>query len=449
MKIGKYHKRKRSILKRLIDGLIAGALTIVLALSFVAPAQAGTGRVDFIDASHYQAKDGLPISYFQTIKRAGTDGAAFKVSDDNDYRDPSASVNIANARAAGLRVSAYHYGRLKSVSDARAEAKWFDKNLQANGFSKTKDGYAVLDIEEQSLTKDKYKLTSYVNAFLAEMHSLGYDRTDIYTGKSFYENRLVASKLDNKQPWLARYASDGKTVLDPGNNRGSHQWSSSYVYTVNGANKYFDVNIDYAGKYTGAVSSKVGKIGNVSLVNYLKSKGKAWSYSAREKIAKQYGITGYKGTAAQNIALLAKLKAGIKPAKVKASDLIKQHYYTSVKKVKLTRTAGLYRSVEFTSRLRYYKKGTVFTVKSIKYSKAGTPRLKVASGFYLTANKSYVSSVSTAKKPVKKPSVKTYTVKRGDSIWAIAKAKKTTVSKLKSKNNLHSDLIYPGQKLKY
>jgi LysM repeat protein len=91
----------------------------------------------------------------------------------------------------------------------------------------------------------------------------------------------------------------------------------------------------------------------------------------------------------------------------------------------------------------------VFTVKSIKYSKAGTPRLKVASGFYLTANKSYVSSVSTAKKPVKKPSVKTYTVKRGDSIWAIAKAKKTTVSKLKSKNNLHSDLIYPGQKLKY
>jgi GH25 family lysozyme M1 (1,4-beta-N-acetylmuramidase)/LysM repeat protein len=449
MKIGKYHRRKRSALKKLINGMISGALTIMLVLSFCAPAQAA-GRVDFIDASHHQATKGLPLSYFQTIKRAGTDGAAFKVSEGNSYRDPSASVNIANARAAGLRVNAYHYGLLTSVADAKEEAQWFDKNLQADGLSKTNDGYVVLDIEESSLTRDADKLTSYVNAFLDEMHSLGYDRTDIYTGKSFYENRLVASKLDNKQPWLARYASDGKTVLDPGNNRGSHQWSSSYVYTVNGANKYFDVNIDYAGKYTGAVSSKVGKIGNVSLVNYLKSKGKAWSYSAREKLAKQYGITGYKGTAAQNIALLAKLKAGVKPAKVIAVDLIKQHYFTSVKKVKMTRTAGLYRSVEFTSRLRYYKKGTAFTVKSVVYSKAGTPRLKVSSGFYLTANKDYVSSIkSPVKKVVKKPSAKIYKVKSGDSLWAIAKAKKTTVKALKSKNHLHSDLIYPGEKLKY
>jgi GH25 family lysozyme M1 (1,4-beta-N-acetylmuramidase)/LysM repeat protein len=426
-------------------------LCLALAFSFCLPASAETGKVDFIDASHYQSINGLPISYFQTIKRAGTDGAAFKVSQGNTYRDPSASVNIANARAAGLRVSVYHYGLLTSISDAEAEAQWFDKNLQVDGFSKTNDGYVVLDIEERSLTKDADKLTSYVNAFLDEMHKLGYDRTDIYTGKSFYENRLVASKLSNKQPWLARYASDGKTVLDPGNERGAHQWSSSYVYTIDGVNKSFDVSIDYAGKYTGAVSSKVGKIGSVSLVNYLKTKGKGWLYKDRLKLAKQYGIIDYKGSAAQNIALLAKLKAGIKPAKVKVIDLIKQHYITSAKRVKLTKTAGLYRSIQFDQkyRLRFFKKGTEFTVKSIEYSKASTPRLKVSSGFYLTANKNYVSSVLITKKAVKKATKKPYVVKKNDNLWTIAKHLKTTVSNLKNKNHLRSDLIRPGMKLKY
>ena len=45
-------------------------------------------------------------------------------------------------------------------------------------------------------------------------------------------------------------------------------------------------------------------------------------------------------------------------------------------------------------------------------------------------------------------SASTYKVKSGDNLYNIAKANQTTVSKIKSANNLSSNLIYPGQTLK-
>jgi N-acetylmuramoyl-L-alanine amidase len=57
---------------------------------------------------------------------------------------------------------------------------------------------------------------------------------------------------------------------------------------------------------------------NMSVVDYLASKGIDHSFTNREKLAKQYGIKGYKGSPAQNLELLAKLKKGL-PKKESAS----------------------------------------------------------------------------------------------------------------------------------
>ncbi|MDD3314339.1 MAG: LysM peptidoglycan-binding domain-containing protein [Syntrophaceticus sp.] len=56
----------------------------------------------------------------------------------------------------------------------------------------------------------------------------------------------------------------------------------------------------------------------------------------------------------------------------------------------------------------------------------------------------------TTPKPAEpsKPSGTTYTVKSGDSLWAIANRHKTTVAKLQQLNNISGSLIYPGQKLR-
>lgn len=47
-----------------------------------------------------------------------------------------------------------------------------------------------------------------------------------------------------------------------------------------------------------------------SIVDYLKSKGQDSSYTAREKLAAQYGISGYSGVDTQNTSLLSKMRAG-------------------------------------------------------------------------------------------------------------------------------------------
>lgn len=49
---------------------------------------------------------------------------------------------------------------------------------------------------------------------------------------------------------------------------------------------------------------------NTSIVDYLKSQGQDSSYAGRKKLAEQYGISGYSGTAAQNTSLLNSLRGG-------------------------------------------------------------------------------------------------------------------------------------------
>lgn len=63
-----------------------------------------------------------------------------------------------------------------------------------------------------------------------------------------------------------------------------------------------------------APSKPQGNMTTDSIVVYLNSIGVDSSFKNREKLAKQYGISNYRGTASQNTQLLALLRKGSKPA---------------------------------------------------------------------------------------------------------------------------------------
>nr|WP_077915832.1 DUF5776 domain-containing protein [Listeria monocytogenes] len=131
---------------------------------------------------------------------------------------------------------------------------------------------------------------------------------------------------------------------------------------------------------------------NLGLVDYMVSKKMDSSFSNRAKLAAKYGIKGYKGTASQNITLLAKLKAG-KPHKPASNNT----YYTeNPKKIKTLVQCDLYDSVDFTEKNKTggtYPPGTIFTIAGMAKTKGGTPRLKTKSGYFLTANKKFVKKI--------------------------------------------------------
>lgn len=57
------------------------------------------------------------------------------------------------------------------------------------------------------------------------------------------------------------------------------------------------------------------------------------------------------------------------------------------------------------------------------------------------------SSTASLPKPKPQPSVTRYTVKRGDTLSAIAKRNRTTVSAIQRANGISGAMIHPGQRL--
>lgn len=423
------------MIKRTMKRIFAPVAAVALAFSFGLSAFAQTPDIDFIDVSHHNSNSGLPLAFYQTIKASGVQGVVVKVSEGTGYLDPSASVNIANAKAAGMVVSAYHFARYTSTASAKAEAKAFAAKLKAVGFDAKKDGYVVVDVEATNLSSSPAKLTEYTNAFIAQMKALGYTKIDLYTGNAFYHSRLQPAKLTVSKPWLARYPlypATGQPAPVFNNGKGAWQWASDYVFP--GLSQYgrFDVSVDYAGKYTSTkVASSATKpgvvkpVGSVSLVNYLKAHGKPFSYASRAKLAAQYGITNYSGTAAQNIALLAKLKSGVKPIATTTPN-----------------------STVSTTKVYVVKSGDTLGKIAKKY---GTTVAKLASlNGIKNVNKIYVGEKIKVSGTVKATNTKKYyTVKRGDTVSEIAAKYSTTVTKIKAWNKLANvNRIYVGEKLR-
>ncbi|MBC2375598.1 M15 family peptidase [Listeria welshimeri] len=198
--------------------------------------------------------------------------------------------------------------------------------------------------------------------------------------------------------WGAYRSDKGKKFVAKAKSLG-FEWGGDWSGFVDNPHLQFNYKgygTDTFGKGTSASNSSKpsanANTNSLGLVDYMNLNKLDSSFANRKKLANQYGIKNYTGTATQNTTLLAKLKAG-KPH----TPASKNTYYTeNPKKIKTLVQCDLYNSVDFTEKHKTggtFPPGTVFTITGMAKTKGGTPRLKTKSGYYLTANMKFVKKI--------------------------------------------------------
>jgi GH25 family lysozyme M1 (1,4-beta-N-acetylmuramidase) len=128
----------------------------------------------------------------------GRNGDGFK----NNGIDDMFEDNYKNAKAAGVKVGAYHYCYADTLAEAHKEADNFLTRLKG----KTFDYPVALDLEDGETTgklSDK-EITDIAIAFLEDVKKAGYD-VMIYCNKYWFTSKVEDSRLKNYPHWLAEW----------------------------------------------------------------------------------------------------------------------------------------------------------------------------------------------------------------------------------------------------
>lgn len=253
------------------------------------------------------------------VKAAGVEFAVLKVINKSNKTEEAFVRNYAGAAAEGLLIDVYNYLYTITETAARTAAR-----AVVNTLAGRKVGKVWADAEDTCLKNKGIKLIRILNAYKEVIEAAGYE-FGVYTGLSFYNSYIKPYKdYIDCEFWIARYPStkDMTITMDPPASKKPaicHNlwgWQHSSRGKVPGISGYVDLDICYT-KVTssGTVQSTTAYYPrytgtSTSIVAALNAVGVNSSFANRKAIAKENGITGYIGSAKQNIQMLALLKSG-------------------------------------------------------------------------------------------------------------------------------------------
>jgi GH25 family lysozyme M1 (1,4-beta-N-acetylmuramidase) len=203
--------------------LISGSLSGAQAVRAADPAP-----LEGIDISHWQGDIDWP-----QVGDAGKKFAFMKASEGTTFVDPTYSINRARARAAGLKVGAYHFAQPGvAPGDARAEADHFLATADiADG-----DLPPVLDLERvNGLTP--IALQGWTKEYLERIHERTGVRGAIYTSPNFWTNYLANTDWFATNGYRVLWVADWRA--NPGPEVPASDWAGFgwrfWQYTSDGA----------------------------------------------------------------------------------------------------------------------------------------------------------------------------------------------------------------------
>lgn len=286
--------------KKIISALLASAT--VFSLAFAGKVNAVT-REEGVDVSSYQ---GSSSSYFKTLKNNGAKFVIVKVGGSGGgesvhYQNPSASMQLANAKANGMAVGAYFWAQCgSSSSEALRMAKLAVADAKKAGL---KTGSVIaMDYEAGAYASQKTANTNAVITFMNYIKKAGY-KPLFYSGASFARSNVDTKKLVNKYGksalWIASYKTMNAQYAPDYNYFPSMDGIGIWQYADNWKGLNVDGNIQFAKvisngevikktpvKQANATTNKENGVKKLPSSNtYTVKNGDSWS-----SIAKAYGI---------------------------------------------------------------------------------------------------------------------------------------------------------------
>lgn len=191
-----------------------------------------------------QPARGIDVSKFQgfvdfdRVKAAGYAFVWVKATEGQSFRDSNFLSNVRRAKAAGLKVGAYHFLRPRADRPASAEMADFHAALQEAGLG-TGDLRPVVDVEATTL--NQLKTVQYAREALMDLRRRTGIRPMFYTFPSF-NGGVWGSDFNNlAMLWIAHYTTASSPAkLSPWPKY--HAWQFTDKGSVPGVTGNCDVN---------------------------------------------------------------------------------------------------------------------------------------------------------------------------------------------------------------
>ena len=318
--------------------------------------------------------------------------------------------NEAGAKKYGVPFGVYAFSLAESSSDAKVEANNFynraDKDAQ----------FYVIDVEKNT-SKSGESMRTITNAYIKQLRTKTDKKIGLYIAHHLYKSfNLDTSKADFV--WIPRYSTskpdfaydlwqytdkgriDGinenvdlnrlnpnltlaellapvKSIQDTKTDTKENEQPVTEPASVH--TEYYSVKPAFiitktaVGAYSSTTFNNQTKIGNVKKNTILTIQGI------------EYSSTGYPRLKTISGSYITANKSYV----IGLTSKYKNYVITKPNYVKLIKNINQYSDISFTSstKVSILKKGKILNIKGISYTSAGTPRLQLANGNYITANK--------------------------------------------------------------
>ncbi len=363
-----------------------------------------------IDVSEFQ----IDID-FEKVKNDGIEVVYIRSSEGTNYIDAKFEQNYKRAKESGLKIGFYHYVTARTVSQAEREAQFFASVISG----KTADCRLAMDFESFG-NLSKNEINTIGLAFMKKLEELTKKEVVLYSN-AYTASRIWEGEVTKYPLWIAQYE-----VNEP-ENSGTWQswvgWQYTDIGRINGISTYVDGD-----RFTKEIF--MSESSEIPQVEKPKPDDEENNKTTTKKIKIKWGDTLSELAIKYNttVAELVRLNNIKNPNLIYAGNIL-------IVPVKGENTSGT----------------TIYIVKR------GDTLSEIAQMFNTTVSRiakenniQNVNLIYTGQRLIINDNNKhdlghtLYTVKRGDTLWSIARRYNTSIANIVRLNRIqNANLIYP------